>query len=150
MNCLKEAGTERREKPAQPPLAPMCGSPASVSAYCRQLSFSPHRKIIEFRVGSWNQHLARIIIEHQSERNHFDLRSAIGLPVEIDHADDISGFAVPAVSAFDQSDAAVPVSLLQRIKVGSEEETNRTKRSKKATFALFLLLLFARFANHVL
>jgi len=30
---------ERRGKPARPPLAPIGGSPASVPAYCRQLSF---------------------------------------------------------------------------------------------------------------
>jgi hypothetical protein len=39
----------------------MCGSPASVSAYCRQLSFSLHREIIEFRVRGGNQYLVKII-----------------------------------------------------------------------------------------
>jgi hypothetical protein len=52
---------ERREKPVRPPLAPIGGSPTSVSAYCHQLSFSFLSEIIEFRVRGGNQLLVKVI-----------------------------------------------------------------------------------------
>jgi hypothetical protein len=52
---------ERSEKPARPPLAPMCGSLASISAYCHQLSFSLLREIIEFWIRGRNQHLVKVV-----------------------------------------------------------------------------------------
>src|SRR5688572_11566103 len=82
-------------------------------------------EIIESRVRGGNQCFIRIIAEHQSERNHFNLRLSVGMPDEIYRADGICGFAIIAVPTFEQSNVSVPESLLQGVEVVFDCSRNR-------------------------
>jgi hypothetical protein len=83
-----------------------------------------HFVLIEFRVGGRKQNLVRVTVEHQPERNHFNLRFTVGLPEYIDRADGICGFAPIAVPALDQRDISLLECLTQSMEVRFDRQVS--------------------------